>query len=124
MDEEKLAKALGLFSIGLGIAEIVAPGSLARYFGMGRRDGTVRLFGLRELANGVAILAAPRSPAWLWTRVLGDVLDLASLSGPATRSRHHRHQAQAALGAVAGVMLLDVIGALALSRRQQRRAWR
>jgi hypothetical protein len=38
-----------------------------------------RLYGLREIGVGVAILAQPTSSAWLWARVAGDVLDLATL---------------------------------------------
>ena len=34
LDEERLATALGWFSIGLGLAEVAAPGSLARLVGI------------------------------------------------------------------------------------------
>ena len=76
-----LSKALGWFSIALGVAELAAPGGVARLIGVHDSDDNRRLlqaFGLRELAAGIGILAQPDRPAWLWARVGGDVLDLAS----------------------------------------------
>lgn len=70
---------------------------------------TLRAFGLREIANGVAILAQPRQSGWLWTRVGGDLLDLAFL-GNNLRDDHARPQRlAAAAAAVAGVTALDVL---------------
>jgi uncharacterized membrane protein len=49
---ERLARALGWLSIGLGLAEIAAPRAVARAIGVGEgADGTDRLAGLRSLAR-------------------------------------------------------------------------
>ena len=49
---DRAARALGWFSIGLGMAELVAPGRLARMLGLDGKDGLIRSFGARELASG------------------------------------------------------------------------
>src|SRR6266542_4569496 len=56
LNEEKIARGLGWFSIGLGLAEIAAPRSLARLIGVEDDDtnrNTLFAFGLREIASGV-----------------------------------------------------------------------
>src|SRR5690606_35624708 len=81
---ERMATALGWFSIGLGIAELVAPGRVARLIGLddpeGRTLNLVRLMGLREIGAGLGILGNDRTPGWLWARVAGDALDVALLA--------------------------------------------
>src|SRR5918994_2200770 len=74
MDEERLANALGWFSIGLGLAEVVAPGSVARLVGVRddeRNRWALRAMGVREVVSGVGILAQPRPAGWVWAAVGG-----------------------------------------------------
>ena len=52
-----LAQGLGWFSIGLGVAELVAPAHLARFLGMEERTELIRAYGAREIATGIGILA-------------------------------------------------------------------
>ena len=69
---EPLAVALGWFSIALGVAELAAPSRMARLIGARDTDttrNTLRAFGAREIATGVAILAQPGQARWLWSRV-------------------------------------------------------
>ena len=66
-----LAQALGWFSIGLGVAELAAPGSLARMLGMERHADLIRLYGMREIATGIGILSQKDPTPWLWARALG-----------------------------------------------------
>src|SRR5919107_1952363 len=86
VDEEQLARGLGWFSIGLGLAELLAPRGVAKVAGMrGGNTALIRLFGLREIASGVAIFTQGRRPAGaLWSRVVGDALDLACLGAAYT----------------------------------------
>ena len=80
VDEEQLARGLGWFSIGLGLAELLAPRGIARVAGLRGNTGSIRLFGLREIASGIAIFTQGRRPAGaVWSRVAGDALDLACL---------------------------------------------
>jgi hypothetical protein len=106
MRTKTLARALGWFSIGLGAAEILAPGMLNRFLGS-ERKGLLRTFGAREIAAGVGILASDRVAPWIWSRVVGDVLDLAALGVAIARGR--RRNALIATGAVAGVTALDLL---------------
>ncbi|MBV9236210.1 MAG: hypothetical protein JOZ94_10300, partial [Xanthobacteraceae bacterium] len=50
---DKLARALGWFSIGLGLAELIAPNSITRALGLRGKEGLVRSYGAREIAAGV-----------------------------------------------------------------------
>ena len=113
---EQLAIGLGLFSIGLGIAELVAPRGLARTIGMAETsDATLRAFGAREIGNGIAILSQPDRAAWLWTRVGGDALDISYLVKGLNSEENDPQRLAGALAAVLGVTALDVICARMLA---------
>ena len=108
--DEKLSKALGWFSIGLGLAQITAPGHVAGLIGLdddGINRKVMRAIGVREIAAGVGILAQPSTPGWLWARVAGDVMDLALLGTALRSDEHQRSRLLAAGAAVAGVAALD-----------------
>lgn len=115
---DTLAIALGWFSVALGTAELFAPRQVADLIGAppGERTTTmVRASGARELAHGMAILSRPAEARWLWSRVGGDTLDLASLGAAAGDDRSDRGRLILAAAAVAGVTALDVLAALRLS---------
>ena len=114
-------RTLGWFSIGLGLAELLAPRGLSRLIGVRAHHPLVRMLGLREITSGVGILTRPRPSGWLWSRVAGDAMDVALL-GVAFRSYRGRPvRLAAATAAVAGVTLLDVICSRQLSRTRRRR---
>jgi hypothetical protein len=117
MNEERVAHALGWFSIGLGLTEVVAGRALGRTLGMERQTGLLRAFGLREIAAGVGILARPRPTAWMWARVAGDALDLAALGSAYTDDNPERENLGLAIGAVAGITALDLWCAWRLTTR-------
>src|SRR5581483_3919122 len=77
IDAARLARALGWFSIGLGVAELVAPGVIGKISGLRNGRNMTRLFGLREIGAGLGILTQPNPGPWLWFRVAGDVMDMA-----------------------------------------------
>jgi hypothetical protein len=115
--DEKLAIGLGWFSIGLGVAEIVAPGALARFIGVTDRSGSrkvLRTYGAREIAAGIAILSQPTAATWLWNRVAGDLLDLGTL---ARADRFDYRRSAFAAASVLGVTALDIYCAQQLSRK-------
>ena len=56
-----MARGLGWFSIGLGLAEVLAPRVLTRGLGM-ENEQLVRAYGLREIATGIGILVGPACP--------------------------------------------------------------
>lgn len=114
-------RTLGWFSIGLGLAELLAPRGLSKLIGLRDHRPLVRVLGLREITSGVGILTRPRPSGWLWSRVAGDAMDLALL-GAAFRSYRGRSvRLAAATAAVAGVALLDVMCSRELSRARRRR---
>ena len=117
---ERIARGLGWFSIGLGLAELLAPRALARLWGGdGRHSSTIRLAGVREIAAGLLIFSQGRRPvAGLWARVAGDVVDLATLSAAAASPNTHRAGAAFAAVNVLGVGALDLLCARELSRKQ------
>ena len=79
----------------------------------------VRALGLREIASGVGILSRRRPAGWLWSRVGGDLIDLALLGTAFASKGANARRAAAATAAVAGVTVLDVLG----SQRVTREAW-
>jgi uncharacterized membrane protein len=116
---ERLANALGWFSIGLGVAELLAPGAVARLIGVRDHEtsrNVLRAYGLREIAAGIGILAQPRPGAWMWGRVGGDLLDISTLMSASAYPDTDRTRVAAATAAVLGVTALDALCAQRLSR--------
>ncbi len=120
--EEGLANGLGLFGICLGLAELVVPRRLARTIGAPPAyHRMIRAMGLREIASGVSILTQRTPTTGVWSRVAGDLIDLACL-GVASTSKHANHPRLAATtAAVAGATLLDFACAQQLSRGMRTR---
>jgi len=117
MEGRQLARALGWFSVGLGLLELVAPKRMANQLGLRGRHGVVRGLGLRELASGALILLDDgRSPKWLWLRVAGDLMDLGLLESAHPYTRRRRRSLLAAKAAVMGTTAMDVMGAQRLRR--------
>jgi uncharacterized membrane protein len=118
--DERLANFLGWFSIGLGVAQIVAPGSVARLIGVdddGDSRRVMRTVGVREITAGVGILSRPRPAGWVWSRVAGDMMDLALLGKALGSDGNDRGRVAAATAAVLGVTALDVLCGTQLSQR-------
>lgn len=119
---DRVARGLGLFSLALGAAEIAAPGAISRSAGLQDHETTLRVYGAREIATGVALMTAQDPMPWVWARVLGDAVDLATLAAAMRDAPPRRRQrAGIALGAVAAVTLVDVACATALARETVRR---
>ena len=121
-DGERLAKALGVFSVGLGLAQILAPHGVARAIGIDDEDEnnrkTMRAVGFREIATGVGLLTQQRPATFAWGRVTGDAMDLALLGRAYTSGRNDKRRLGVAAAAVAGVMVLDLIASQRLSRTE------
>jgi len=99
-----LTRFLGWFSIGLGVCEVLTPGAVSRIAGANNHKNLVRFYGLREIAAGVGILTNPDPSKWLWARVAGDVVDIASI----LKGSDNGATSAGALAAVAGVTALDL----------------
>ena len=113
---KKLAKGLGWFSIGLGLAELLAPRAIANISGVSnRRTGLIRLYGLREIASGITIFAQEKPTEGVWSRVAGDAMDLTSLGMAATSPNAKKGRIAFATANVLAVTALDVMCAMQLS---------
>jgi hypothetical protein len=111
-----MARGLGWFSIGLGLAEVLAPRALTRGLGMEGNEQLVQAYGLREIATGIGILSSDQPAAWIWGRVGGDALDMATLATGLQPDNPKKENVQMALAAVAGVTALDFVCGASLAR--------
>jgi hypothetical protein len=110
-----LARKLGWFSIALGAVELLAPRSVEQVSGV-RSPNLLRVYGLREIVTGIGILNSKQPSRWMWARVAGDSVDLATLAVPLTsNSSRRRKQALGAAIAVAGVTVADMLCASQLT---------
>jgi uncharacterized membrane protein len=114
-DRERLARGLGWFGIGLGLAEMMAPRTLARFLGTRNHEILFRMMGLRDIATAVGILTQRRPAKWLWARVGGDIMDLAVLGRAFESESAKPVNVAIATAAVTGVAALDVRCAQELS---------
>lgn len=112
----RAANGLGWFSLALGAAELFAARRVTRGLGVRGSETIVRAFGAREIAAGALCLSS-RKRAGTWSRVAGDMLDLAAL-GAALRGSARKRNVTLALGFVAGATLLDVLTARELSKQR------
>ena len=118
--DPRLVRALGWFSVGLGLAEITAPRQVARLIGVRDdpdRQAILRACGVRELASGLGILTRPQPAGWLWSRVGGDAIDLALLGSAMREPDARRGRLGLATAAVLGVTALDILSSTRMSRQ-------
>jgi uncharacterized membrane protein len=116
-----LARRLGWTSLALAVPPLTQPDTVTRLVGVDDRPSApaiARAVGLRELAHGVALLAGP--PSMVWTRVVGDGLDIALL-GRAVPSRggHRGRRTRVALAGVLGITAIDLYAAVRAGRDRQ-----
>jgi uncharacterized membrane protein len=117
MKDQQVSRALGWFSIGLGLAELLAPRRVGKSIGLDNHTTLLRVFGLREIMSGVAILNQPRCATWVGTRVVGDVLDLAVLGAAFAADGSSKTRIAIAAAGVTGVTIADVLCAEQLAQR-------
>jgi len=115
LEAEGLARALGWFSIGLGLAEILGAERIGRALGMEDRAGVIRLFGLREVATGAGLLSGSDPAPWIWGRLAGDAMDLTALGSGLSPDNPRQENVGMAIAAVAGVSVLDAVCAYRLT---------
>jgi hypothetical protein len=114
---------LGVFSLALGAAPLVAPRAVARGAGLSTRPrvrGVLRAVGVRELVVGTGLLVR-RAPVWLWARVAQDAMDvpLASVT-TATKNGADRARMARVTAFLAAVTVVDVAAAVQATRAHQR----
>lgn len=113
---DQLAKGLGYFSIGLGLAELFAPRAICRAAGIDGHEGLIRAYGAREIATGVAILASHDATPWIFGRVAGDALDIATVAlAPSDDGGDNQTRRVWTMAVLAGVTVLDAVCATSLN---------
>jgi hypothetical protein len=116
---DRLARNLGWFSIGLGLAELFAAGKITSALGMQGKENLVRAYGMREITSGFLTLSVDKQ-AGLASRIAGDALDIATLATAMRPDNPKRENAALAFAMVAGITLLDIIATGASTVRHTR----
>ncbi|WP_213454428.1 SRPBCC family protein [Rhizomonospora bruguierae] len=121
---DRLARRLGLASLGLGVAQLVAPYRVAQLAGVDRSVRAIMIIpalGLREIGHAAALLGVRRPGRWAWTRVAGDAMDLALLGRAVAHTCGLRRvRAAAVTAAVAGITVADLYTAIRAYREGER----
>ncbi|UXA06908.1 SRPBCC family protein [Mycobacterium sp. SMC-2] len=109
-----LVKVLSGASFGLGLSELLVPDKVAAVAGVDDTDRSrrvIRALGARECGHGAALLVGPDK--LVWTRVAGDVLDIALLvAGVAARGPGRRRRGTVSAMLLTGIGGLDLYAAL------------
>lgn len=117
---EQVARGLAWFSIGLGIAQILAPRVVSRLTGVPVPPVLVIACGLRQLACGIGILTQREAAPWIRARIVGDAVDLTALVCGSLVPGAHRKRIAINTAAVAGIAALDFYCGRELAVRGQR----
>ena len=111
--KDRKARRLGWASLALGLPQLIAPAAFARTVGLSSHDEEVVLgVGVRELVAGAGLLSGKGTGLFLWSRVLGDAMDLSLLRSHGDGSTRNR----VAQAAVAGIALVDLSAAVKRTR--------
>jgi uncharacterized membrane protein len=112
-----LTRALGGASVALGVPPLLRPEMIVRAIGVGdgpKQRMLATAVGARELLSAAGLLLpVVGGPAWVWTRVAGDAMDLSVLG--LALSRHDGkglRRTIATTAIVAGITAVDVYAAV------------
>lgn len=115
-------RVLGLASIGIGIIAVAAPARVSKTLGVEADETAMSAFGAREIASGAGLLSPVKPGPWFWTRVGGDVMDLAVLGKSLGRDNPKRHIAALVALTVAGIAVIDTVIAVQAFRDKREEA--
>jgi hypothetical protein len=110
MSTINMSRALGIAGMGIGLAELIAPNFVSKTLGIKPSPRLLRALGAREVASGIGIVARHNPTPAQWTRVMGNVIDIALLGLALPRSTQ-RKAVLGALGAVLAISAIDLITA-------------
>jgi hypothetical protein len=118
--QDRLGRALGWFSIGLGLTELVAPRKITKTLGVEGKEALVRAFGARELLHGMLCLST-NNDVGAATRVGGDMLDLAALAAAYRDDNPKKANVGIAMAAIVGCMAADFAAARSIRNLHRRK---
>jgi len=116
----RISYPLAALSFGLGALELLSGRKMARKLGLPRSAPVLKTYGAREIASGALLLAAPRSSLGAWSRVAGDVMDLATLGTARLQKRGRPNRIMGAAAFVGAALAADVAAGLLLGRRKRK----
>jgi hypothetical protein len=116
---DRLSRALGWFSLVLGLTELLAPRRITGALGMEGNERLVRAYGAREIGSGILSLSVDKDVG-LWSRVAGDGLDLATLLTALRPDNPKRGNVGLAVMMIVGIAAVDLLGAKAVTARHSR----
>ena len=110
---------LGVFSLALGAAPLVAPGPVASAAGLRTTPGVLRFLraiGVRELVVGTGLLVR-RTPGWVWARVAQDAMDVPLAAATTAMEAGEARARMARVTAfLVAVTVIDVVAAIRATR--------
>src|SRR4051812_3403824 len=105
--ERRLAKFLGAFSFGLGVAQLAVPDRVNKLIGVKDTPKTraiQRAAGVQELGAAQGIFAFSPPTRVLWSRVAGDLVHLGLLANALNNGRRNdKTKLLRTIGAVAAI---------------------
>lgn len=117
---DRLGRALGWFSMGLGLAELLAAPKLTKALGAEGNETIVRAMGARELVHGVLCLSL-NNDYGAWSRVAGDMVDLAGLAALFREDNPKKANVGMAIAAVLGCTIADLAAAQSIHSLHSRK---
>lgn len=117
---DRFGRALGWFSIGLGLTELLAAPKLTRALGAEGNENFVRAMGARELVHGVLCLSVDKDYGAM-TRVAGDMVDLAGLAAIYRDDNPKKRNVGMAIAAVLGCAIADLAAAQSIRNLHNRK---
>jgi hypothetical protein len=120
---QRRGRGLGWMSLGLGVAQLAAPDTVRRISGVDDSPtsrAVVPLVGARELVLAGGLLTSRHKGVWVWTRVVGDAMDLTSLGmAIAHRGGRRRRRLVGVTCAVLGITVVDLLTAVQATRAKE-----
>ena len=104
---EQFARGLGWLSVGLGVAQVLAPRAMSKLAGLPVPAALMMLCGARELLCGTGLLTQEQPATWMRARMAGDAVDLAALGVGLLLPRLNRRRIGVADALVGGVAAAD-----------------
>ena len=110
MFDGKMTRALGATSVGIGVAELVAPHWIDKQLGVKDHPVITRVLGARDIVAGIGSIAQPERNMWTFGRIAGHVARVALL-GAAIKNSRKRAVVLGALGVIVAIGVLDSLTA-------------
>jgi hypothetical protein len=110
-----MAKGLGYFSLALGATELLAARTVCKAAGLNGHETLIRLYGAREVATGIAILASHDATSWIWGRVAGDAADIATVIAAGPKGSPMQGRKLLTLATLIGATAADLFCAIGLT---------